>query len=398
MNMRTKRALALTLLLANAPAGASADRATQGTAGVLFFSDLVGINNDGIVVGGGCAVACSTYSAIRVTGGTLEFLGTLGGFAADAFDINNDGVIVGQADTAALDPNGVAISLAFLAAPGATAIQSLGSLPGYAHSQAFAVNDRGEIVGWAYNTDLTQPGGTAPTSRGFHIGPDGLMVDIGSFGGPTVARDINNQGVIVGSSRTTAGMTHAIVLKRGRMTALPGLGGRLSEALGINERGQIVGASTYAGSNAARAVLWDQGTIIDLGTLGGPTARASRISARGEIVGRARVAGGADHAFLYRDGTMHDLGTLGGRNSAAMDINDHGEIVGLSQTGEVDPSFGPVTRGFLVRADGVMRELRSVIDDVDTAAKAETMVRMALETPQWHVPRLRNLRTCEFYM
>jgi len=331
---------------------------------ILLFNDALGINNRGAIAGAGCTALCNTYEAFRVTGGSLDFLGTLGGFAALAFDINANGAVVGQADTADVDANEVPVSLAFVASRHDAAVRSLGTLPGYDHSQAFAINDLGEIVGWTYNTDFTQPGGVAPGARGFHVGADGVMRDIGSLGGSTVARDINNRGVIVGSSRTADGVTHAFVYEAGTMTALPGLGGRTSEALGINERGQVVGTSTYPGSNAARAVLWDRGSVVDLGTLGGLSARAWRINARGDIVGRARRADGAEHAFLYRDGTMHDLGTLGGRNSAAMDINDRGDIVGISQTGVIDPVFGPVSRGFVISQSGAMQDLQTVITEV----------------------------------
>jgi probable HAF family extracellular repeat protein len=358
MQQRTSIHLVALLFFAFAlsPSTPAADQAVD----LLHFSEAASINNRGVIAGGGCTSLCLTYEAVRVVANRLTFLGTLGGFAAVGYAINNGGVIAGQADTSQTDPNGVTISLAFVV-HGDNPLRALGTLPGYAHSQAFGINDHNEVVGWVYNTDLTRPGGVAQDFRGFHVGADRVMRDVGSLGGATIARAIDNLGTIVGSSRLPDGQTRAFVLARGTMTALRGLGGRFAEATGLNERGQIVGSATYAGSNERRAVLWDRGVIIDLGTLGGSGARAWQINSRSDIVGEARTANGDRHAFLYYEGLIRDLGTLGGSISAALDINDEREIVGISETGEVDPLFGPVTRGFIVGKDGAMRDIRTLI-------------------------------------
>jgi probable HAF family extracellular repeat protein len=50
-------------------------------------------------------------------------------------------------------------------------------------------------------------------------------------------------------------------------------------------------------------------TVQDLGTLGGSTSNALGINDRGDVVGQATTETGDHHAFLFADGVMRDLGT-----------------------------------------------------------------------------------------
>lgn len=85
-------------------------------------------------------------------------------------------------------------------------------------------------------------------------------------------------------------------------------------------------------ANAAQPVRW---TMIDLGDLAGGIggSNALAINERGQVVGSAtaHAAGGfgyALHAFLWDDGVMHDLGTAPGRTmSDAIDVNDRGVVL-----------------------------------------------------------------------
>ena len=114
-------------------------------------------------------------------------------------------------------------------------------------------------------------------------------------------------------------------------------GDAVSFAGGVNESGDVVGASGICGpitpSAAVHAVLWSGKSITNLGSLGGSVGNlALEINARGEVVGFSDLPGDYfAHAFSWRKGTMTDLGTLpGDASSFAFDINNRGQIVGQS--------------------------------------------------------------------
>src|SRR5262245_24747553 len=108
------------------------------------FSTASAINNRGQIVGGSFLNDQSAFVAFLL-GKETENLGTLGGFAARADGINERGQAVGQADTPDLDVNDNVISLAFLAE--GPQLQNLGTLPGFQHSKAFAINNAGGLGG-----------------------------------------------------------------------------------------------------------------------------------------------------------------------------------------------------------------------------------------------------------
>ena len=131
--------------------------------------------------------------------------------------------------------------------------------------------------------------------------PLGITItDLGTLGGPeSQAHAINEQGQIVGWSDTAAGELHAFLWQRDTMTDLGTLGGTMAAASDINDQGQIVGGSTTATRNW-HAFLWQQGSRTDLGTLGGINSEARDINEQGQVVGISSTAGGvATHAVLW---------------------------------------------------------------------------------------------------
>jgi probable HAF family extracellular repeat protein len=110
-------------------------------------------------------------------------------------------------------------------------------------------------------------------------------------------------------------------------------GGNVSQAIGINERGQVIGYSFIA-SGDQHATLFGKGILTNLGLLpGGENCAANAINNRGQVVGWSTASENNEHAFLFEHGVMTDLGMLpGGNQSIARQINNRSQVVGYSAT------------------------------------------------------------------
>jgi len=207
-------------------------------------------------------------------------------------------------------------------------VEDLGALPGDASSVAWAINARGDVVGWS--------NGAAGTRAFLFTDAAGLTALPGLPDRPrTVARDINDAGEIVGSAN--AGGTdigHAVVWSGGSIQDLGTLGtGAYSEAWGINNTGQVVGYSyTNGGGFPYHAFLYTPSVgMVDL-TPESDTGYATDINDAGQVTGYKTAFGGY-HAFRWQEGSFVDLGVLPGfAHSFGLAINASGRVAGSSSS------------------------------------------------------------------
>jgi hypothetical protein len=375
-----------------APLGVS----TQGTP----YSEPRGINNAGFSTGfsykstpGGGDLG---RRAVRwdATGAATE-LDTLGtqsnGVAqSEANAINGAGTVVGWANiyTAAGLPNGVR---AVRWNAGGAAATELGVLPHGSNStdaRAYAVNDSGAAVGYAYHHDAAgvvkgqravrwEANSTAATELGY-LGADtdgttdSIALAINAAGTAVGWADkYNGGGVGMRPVRWDAGSTAATELG---LLGVPAGGLGQGQARDVNSAGTTVG---YAGkydaagnSKGSRAVRWDAGSsvAIELALLGTSStgmgqSDAFDINDDGFSVGYSfkYTAGGSPvgnrAVYWAPDGSVVDLNTLidptaaaGWTLTAARGISDAGWISGI---GSFDPDGGgsqaPYDRLFLLQ-------------------------------------------------
>ena len=237
--------------------------------------------------------------------GVMTALPTLGGYNGVASSANNLGQIVGWAETAINDPTCVLPQVqqfeAVIWGPGKDQIQQLSPLGDDPDSAATAINDKGQVVGIS---GICQNAVGAFSAKHALLWQDGQPTDLGNIGGhgwntPTF---INNQGQIVGFANASGDLVngqlalkfHAFLWTKDRgMRDLGTLSGdAISEALGINEIGQVVGVSYGPGFSHPRAFLWQNDVMTDLNSLV-PAGSTLTLQVAGDINDRGEITGAA---------------------------------------------------------------------------------------------------------
>jgi probable HAF family extracellular repeat protein len=336
------------------------DLGTFGGAG----SEATDINASAQIVG----ASETTQGATRAflwQDGVMTDLGTLGGNYSKAFGINDLGQIVGMSN---LGTDAYAYR-AFLLTPEDTdgngapdlwfrdadadgsndLMHDLGTLGGNgAISNAQDVNNLGQVVGYASWTEST-----GSTTFRAVLWQDGVITNLGTAGGlHSVARAINDAGLVTGWSYFAPGIGHAFLWKDGAMTDL----GEWVDANDINGVGQVAGSRFEVASlwtpttpNTTSGTFTDLGALPSIDPLAFPGASvALGINSSSEIVGYSidLVPGGGDEygygyvefprAFVWTEGVMQDLNAQIDPASAdwyflqhATAINDAGQIVGM---------------------------------------------------------------------
>ena len=236
--------------------------------------------------------------------GHMHALPTLGGNNGFATGANNFGLAVGWAENTVHDPTCDPTSTQVLQfkpvvwGPGEDDIQALPLIGNDTSGAATAINDHGQIVGISGLCD--QAVGRYSAIHAV-LWQNNHATDLGSLGVPAwnTPMAINEHGVIVGFANVPGGGSagnfnaHAFIWTAdGGMRDLGTLpGDSISEALGINDEGVVVGES--CGANGCRAVLWRRdGDIVDLNTLVAPgytdqLVYANDINDAGVITGQA---------------------------------------------------------------------------------------------------------------
>ena len=297
--------------------GVVTDLGTLGT-GTGLHSNVQwpGISDNGMVVGIsqtdaldtlGEAWSCAAFIAANGhiclgfawQSGVMAALPTLGGENGFAAGVNNRGQVVGWAETAVHDPTchtpQVLQFRAVVWEPKPGTARQLPPFPGDSTSAATAINQLGQVVGISGECDVA----VGRKSATHAVMWDGTsIIDLGSLAGGAFWRTpmaLNNHGLVVGFTNPPDGDFDGDSLRAFAWTRSGGMqdlgrfaGDQFSEALGVNDSGQIVGVSC---ADFCAAVLWQDGKMYRLQDLvSGGTAdllwSARDINAAGQIAGR----------------------------------------------------------------------------------------------------------------
>lgn len=198
------------------------------------------------------------------------------------------------------------------------------------------INNSGQVVG---GYSVFDPTINDFIDHGFLRDAQGNFSEIafpGAVGG-TDAKEINNQGQIVGRFFFASGGAHGYLLSDGMYSQIdvPFFNSVATKARGINDPGTIVG--TYrdlsimprAASHERSFELNSVGFFSPIDFPGATFTHVSRINDREQIVGAYLDSNFHAHGFLLSQGTFSTIDFPDARETILTGINNRGEILGV---------------------------------------------------------------------
>jgi probable HAF family extracellular repeat protein len=308
------------------------------------------VSDAGHVVGWrpNCALDDDIAYLWTASGGMVDIPFPAGTSSRRAEDVNASGIIVGSASF----PNDGMGMLAFVYNSVTGTLINLGTVPGGNQSEALAVNEPGQVVGWGQNLVTGNPPFTP------FIWQDGVMTLLELPVGPQgQALDINDDGGVVGwMGQSIAIDSHAVLWQAGVAIDIGKAPGAFaSEATAINDRGEVLIIGFYQEGPSApvlwRSFVWERGVWTDIGLLPGSDMCAGLdLNDAGQVVGYCTNSVQPNvEAFLWQDGVMICLDDLlpeafPGSTTRAFGISQPGLIIATGGYG-LDPAallLGPL--------------------------------------------------------
>jgi len=213
-------------------------------------------------------------------------------------------------------------------------------LGGVNFSDAFKINDRGDVVG-DYDDGAT---------HGFLL-RRGTVTTLDFPGADvTLAFGVNQSGVVVGEwdvldAQGNLLAYHGFQWKDGAFTELSFPGSADTTILAINENGDYVGMwDSDINAPTAHGFVYSKGRFTSFDVPGATLTEANDLDKDGRIVGLYVDAGGVEHGFLKADDTYLAIDYPGAVATEAWGLNSAGDIVGV----HID-SVGALERGFIAR-------------------------------------------------
>jgi len=270
-------------------------------------SSALAVNDAGRVAGRGTLGGSQFHAFLWDQSSGFTDLGTLPNRPySQAADLNEAGQVVGASSWSS-SSSSLEGARAFLW-DATTGMQDLGTF-GQNSATATAINEAGQLVGFA---QYSQSGWTtfATQNAAFFRDTSGATTMLGSLPGHLFSKalDINDLGQVVGSSGDQQIVPHSVtyrpqeafVWQNGAMTGLGKPAGYLrSEAVAINNAGQVVSFAYPSPYSSPQVFLWDNGVWTDLGFY---YPRSADINDLGQILVVA-----SDHSFLLTPDTITGL-------------------------------------------------------------------------------------------
>lgn len=273
-------------------------------------SSVHAINAGGDCVGRQTLPSGNRRGWVALDGEALQLLPLPPGMVlSEAFDINDQGQIVGEVGDGVTHPHAATW---VLSPGGGYTCQLLGSLPGMSHGSATTINNRGDILGYG----ITSGGGWLPALFA-STGNVDLFLTYG-FGEPPM--DVNEQRQVISINDRldldTGLLEHNSFLLRMRAT---------------NETGQLVGTVPNGSQNlhAARFTPGFGLEILSSAQTTSPATIAYGLNERGDVVFEPESVyiAGVGSSYIHDLLRPSDKGWSFGSTMWDMDINDSRQIL-----------------------------------------------------------------------